>query len=290
VEYLNELVFASMGLKGVCWFSPNHPESLTSRQDWPTLRMIPAPGERVLLGGRDEVMRLVSVRDGRVSEQPEMSWRSEGVPNGGEYKGSVLALACGGAGVTLWEQQSPDEPPHLAGRYPFLGYARDLKFLTENVLLVADNHELGLVALDVSNPYRPRRLGHLRFRGYTDHVTFKGDRILVSNRPFGVYETRAMAGFTSFEIVDHIEPLLPDSRDALASGVRMHGGTLFISEMRSGVRLFQLQRNASGDSTWKHHKTLTDARIAVDCAALPGGRIAIADFTGAVVLARTDSE
>ncbi len=270
-------VVACMGLNGVAFVDPAAAEA-DVREAWPTLAAESQPNGRVLLSGRDSIMRVVDLADGGAAAETAFEWPVEGLPNDSSTLGDLTALACGGAGVSLWEWRAQDSPPHLIARYPFIGFAKQVVFHAEGVLLVADAHEVGLVALDVGDPYRPHKLGTFPMRGFCDAVESDGETILAVNRYSGVIVLEPQKGFAGFDARQAIAPLV-GSAEYKPGTVSLAGGRLLLPEMASGLRI--LDRRAEG---FERSDMNTSPKIAMDAVALGDGRIAVADFANAVVI------
>ncbi len=278
VEEAHGEIIAGMGVHGVA-FVDSVSNRVAVRKDWPTVSAEKRPENRVMLCGRDGRMRIVEITKEGPAGTTTIEWDVEGLPSDSSTHGNLTALACGGAGVSLWEWREADQPPHLIGRYPFTGYAKQVDFHTNGILLVADSHELGLVALDVSDPYRPRRLGFMRMRGYCDSVESDGTTILAVNRYGGVVKVEPEPGFSGFRQHEWITPLVDEAAEYRPGTARLAGSLLLLPEMASGLRVFQIT-----DDGFQRAGIHNQPKIALDAVMLPDGRVAVADFTGAIVL------
>jgi len=282
------IVVAGLGLEGVAWFPADRADAVRARADWPTLSGLSLGDGLFLLCGRDSVVRAAKLDPQTGDFALLTTWASEGIPNEavafGE-NGDHVALACGGGGVSIWEWPDRAQPARLVGRYPFVGFARTVANVRPGVLGVADSHEYGMMTLDIADPLRPRRLGALPMRGYCDDVAWDGASLFFVNRNYGTGQLRPDGDFSTFERVGHFEPLVPDDPDYRATAAVADGDRLFLCELKSGVRVFR--RTPEG---YRHENTIKDARAAIDVAVVDDGRIAIADFSGAVVVAEIAAE
>lgn len=268
-------VFVPMALSGVAWFDPSAEpgaEAVRHRPDLLTLDVLEMPEARVILAGRDVRLRMAQLAGDDLEVIYE--WEGEGIPTALARQDKLLAVACGGAGLILWEWRDMGHAPRLVGRFPFVVYARDLLFYDRETVLVTDSQFSGVWAIDVSDPLRPRRVDHLPVGSYCDSVTMGGGAIAYTDRAFGVvYRPK-------FPIDDPKQlqfiPMLPPKTDlGFVQTVMMSGNRMVVTEKETGVRLFE--RDSPADK-WTETATIAPEHgFAYDAMILRDGRVVLAE-------------
>ncbi len=292
VTEVHGLLWVGLGKAGVGWVDPEAPalgDSLLIRQDWPTMSVCAWDDRSVLLAGRDNALRVVEPRGEGMNYAVRLSWPVEGIPCGVAVRGDVIAVAESGAGVAIYTRPNGEETPRLSGRYPFVTFARQVAFLNDTTLLVADSHELGMAVLDVSDPTRPHRLASWPVRGYCDSVDSDGRNIFFTNRVEGVQIVQYIP--LSQELMSQtFIPMrnFPTQQDEnLVQKVVWENRLLYVCERKVGIRVMEYQPT---DHTWKERQTLAQATEPIDLCILDSGEVAIADFTGRVIITRADDK
>ena len=282
------LVFACLGLEGVAWFPADRAttESIVYRAEWPTLNVWELPEGRALLCGRDAKVRIVHVT-GEGEIEFLYDWESEGLCNAAAVRGRTLAIAGGGAGVNLWDWPDQTKPPRQVGRYPFNDYTKRVHFLSDNVLIAADNFDTGLLVLDPSDPIRPKAHSVFNVHGFCDSAAAAGNVIFATDRVRGTHVLRL--GDDPAEIVHagYIPRLVPLDGRAIVQHVTARGDDVLIAEGNAGLRWW---RPADNELGWREAAVFGPFGNVVEGIFLGPGRIAAADFDDGVVIIEFNRE
>lgn len=246
-----ERLVAGLGVGGVAWVPLDglrEDATLVVRPDWPSLTTLELDTDPplTLLGGRDGILRVVDLADG-----PEgrlvLSWPGEGLPLGLAMSGSTLAVGGGGAGVSFWRWSGPDAVPDLVGRYPFIGYAKEVVFIDKHILAVADAYMPGVLLLDGSDPLRPTAVQRAHVKSFCDSIAAHPAGMLATDRAYGTaifrWEERARLS----ERDPRVAPLRPEVPEATAAAVAAAATRAAIAETVDGVRLCVLEEGVWHD-------------------------------------------
>jgi hypothetical protein len=131
---------------------------------------------------------------------PNTVFPVEGIPIRVAARGNLLAVACGGGGVCLYERTGGEpELIRLVGRFPFPEFARDVAFLSPTRLAVVDTQASVVYVLNVADARVVHRIQVLTLPGggFTDE--------------FARYHTPASSALNPFDGEDPRE-LLVNSR------------------------------------------------------------------------------
>ncbi|MBX3729371.1 MAG: hypothetical protein KF858_09320 [Candidatus Sumerlaeia bacterium] len=265
-----------LGLQGVAWLEPGSEPGATARlmvePSILTLGTLEVENGAVLLAGRDVTLRLVRFETEGDCRMVTL-WESpaEGIPTGLARRGDLLAVAGGGAGVSLWHWPDTEQPPALVGRFPFASYTKQAAFFDDTTLLVADSHTAGLWVLDVSDPRRPHRREHLKGMSFVDATAVRDELAAYTDRAFGTWFVRRSADATKpFELAHRVFMVPAPSDGDFVQNVRFQNGDAVIVESFGGVRRFT--RTDSGD--WRQRDRHAAQEGVVDALFTREGRIA----------------
>lgn len=254
LNQIDETIVASMSLGGFAWIQEASPNQwqLTEKKDWPTLSFTPISDSLFLLGGRDGMMRFVEKGErGSNFLTLSNSQPSEGQFFAVDVQGGILAAASGGAGASFWEISEEQKTATLLGRYPFPAFARDIQWVNENHVILADAHDLGIVLLDISDPQNPREVSVSPLqRGFCDAFAFTDNLLLTHNRTSSVFLFQSPDHFQSIQYSDQVflYDYIPTKEVLRISDIGYHDETFFILDQIQG--LYTVAPPATGGD-WK---------------------------------------
>lgn len=170
----------------------------------------------------------------------------EGTPVRLEWRGNLLAVASGGAGICLYELSDAEGELRLVGRYPFAEFGCDLFFLNDTTLAVIDS-QLGVAAvLDVTDPRNPRRVQQLNLphSGFLDQFIStpeKPEQLMLASRSGFLYLCKVEPlPFPTIKPLDQL--LIPISRNPLSTAMNLNdavlvGDSVVLLERYSGLHV-----------------------------------------------------
>ncbi|MCC5877312.1 MAG: hypothetical protein JJU11_13905 [Candidatus Sumerlaeia bacterium] len=286
---------ASMALNGVSFLKIEKGKVVASghRKEWATLDSVHIEGNRYLLAGRFNELRLVEINTIKGSSALQLrsikTWPVEAIATNLVWDGEILYVASGGAGVQSYSWDGSETEPVLRGRYPYVDYSKELAVSsTLNALFLADNHDTGLQILDIADPTRLRQL--LENRGdYVDSLALHGERLAVARRYSGVQVFNVSKPEFPVTITEIPVSTRAMESDPSVSQIRFSPtGALLICENDRGARLIELVETSSGvvpDLLWELPGSAGSAGSA---AFLDGGRIALCALDGTISIFKPD--
>lgn len=299
------LLLIPLGLHGIDWLPIGEVAPVTDAMprpiphaqrvaDWPTVSFFDLDGPGFLLAGRDDQVRFVVSDPPGSNPQLRMAWTIEGLANAVAVSGDLVAVAGGGGGLGLWDWHDRASAPDLRGRYPFIGFGRDVVFLDPRTVAVADSMAGDVVLIDVSDPMRPRRAATFDSRsGFVDQLAFDGTRLAFTDRLGGlgvVQRTPPMGDWS----VTHRLPEPPPGIQSLTRflDVTQHGGTLILCADEAGWMGWQHQAASKTAAESWQERTLPrlNGGGPVAAAALGDGRVAVALAQGGVEIVQLEQD
>ncbi|MDX1971357.1 MAG: hypothetical protein SFY68_02385 [Candidatus Sumerlaeia bacterium] len=149
---------------------------------------------------------------------PNSVFPVEGIPIRVAARGKLLAVACGGAGVSLLERTGEEpESVRLVGRFPFPEFARDVAFLSPTRLAVVDTQASVVYVLNVADARVVHRIQVLTLPGggFTDEFARYHTPASTALHPFDgedprelVLNSRHGSFYRLVSNPDTLEPLL----------------------------------------------------------------------------------
>lgn len=274
--------FVSLGLGGVAWTplegladappmgSPDDAGRAFFREDWPTLAVAEFGADEVILAGRDGRLRVLAPTGDTGGWMLRVDWPVEGIPTGVAERDGLIAVGAGGAGLGLWQWGGDATvAPRLVGRYPFIGFGKDVAFLADDRLAVADAFLPGVVEVSVADPLRPHRIRDFRGRSFCDALDWDGRALTFSDRNTGFYHAHHYDRDTGLTGTVFL-PL--DPGDGRALGTHYRDGILVLAQGTGGVRVME-DRGGEG---WHQVAHVETPAATSDALILANGRALLA--------------
>ncbi len=188
----HDLLFASLVLQGSLlihgagndtgWEVEYHPE-------WKSLHSIEISETQILSGDRFEGVRLIEKNglNSKAYRQVEL-WEVSGIPTHLYLYNNLLMIASGASGLYAYDfpvLEGRVEAPVLRSRYPFVDYSKEIGFVEQGSVYLADNMDTGLQVLDYTDILRPV-LVEQKKGDFVDSVSVTDQLVAIAWRRNGV--------------------------------------------------------------------------------------------------------